>query len=284
MGWTGTFTDAPAAELITDELEYGGRHRVIKRSGRYYAVEDIATGEVFAVVGLSSRREGWVYTKLVDEGMGPNERACPKSILNLLTPTDSEYAKNWREECRQELARKARQPKLKAGDVVRLAEPVEFKDGRERDTFTFVKHFTFTDPYGGRVRLPKDWKRRYEWEKIEAPEVPKEERRLSFMPTRASAEFDAPLFKVSGRFGTISYWVVKRYADDDTAEHARWMVGADLGLTYGAREYGDEYVANVVTYAKTLDEVGGREPTEDERREYQLFRQRVMSNNEGSDA
>ena len=104
-----------------------------------------------------------------------------------------------------------------------------------------------------------------------------EARHLSFMPDRKSTELDAPHFKVSGQFGTISHWIIKRYADDDIKPYARWFVGADLGMTYGSREYGDTYVRDVVSYSPTLYEVGGREPTNDERREYQLFRERVMA-------
>jgi hypothetical protein len=39
--------------------------------------------------------------KGMDESMGPCYYDCPASILDLLTPTDSEYANNWREKCRK---------------------------------------------------------------------------------------------------------------------------------------------------------------------------------------
>lgn len=37
--------------------------------------------------------------KDMDETCGPMQCKCPKGILNLLTDTDSEYAKKWREQC-----------------------------------------------------------------------------------------------------------------------------------------------------------------------------------------
>ncbi len=167
-GWTGTHTDQPAHELVTEEIEWGNpqRHRVLKRSGRYYAVETIETGEVWGLVALTSRNEGMVYTKLVDESMGPNERSAPASILDLLSePAPNEWAEEWRKNCRDNLERRAAQPKLKTGDVVKFAKPIRFADGTDRDTFTFVKQFTFQSNWG-RVRLPKNWKQRYDWKVV----------------------------------------------------------------------------------------------------------------------
>ena len=37
----------------------------------------------------------------MEESMGPCYYDCPVSILNVLSPTDSEFANNWREACRQ---------------------------------------------------------------------------------------------------------------------------------------------------------------------------------------
>jgi hypothetical protein len=36
----------------------------------------------------------------MDEGMHPFNYNCPESILDMLTPTDSEWANKWRQECR----------------------------------------------------------------------------------------------------------------------------------------------------------------------------------------
>lgn len=45
---------------------------------------------------------GFCY-KDMDESMGPCEANCPAKILDLLTPTDSEYANEWRARCRSNL-------------------------------------------------------------------------------------------------------------------------------------------------------------------------------------
>lgn len=46
--------------------------------------------------------------KTITEDMGPCYYSCPRSVLDLLTPTTSEYAQTWREKCQANLAR----PKL----------------------------------------------------------------------------------------------------------------------------------------------------------------------------
>lgn len=50
--------------------------------------------------------------KDMDETCAPSEAACPASILDLLTPTDSKWANEWRAECRANAERKAFASKL----------------------------------------------------------------------------------------------------------------------------------------------------------------------------
>lgn len=55
-------------------------------------------------------------TKFLEETMGPMDIKCPEKILDLLTPTDNEYAQRWRENCRQYHAqRKLNKAKRKVG-------------------------------------------------------------------------------------------------------------------------------------------------------------------------
>lgn len=42
----------------------------------------------------------WFCYKEMSEDCGPYNYQCPVSILNLLTPTENEWACNWREKCR----------------------------------------------------------------------------------------------------------------------------------------------------------------------------------------
>lgn len=91
-------------------------YRVVKSSMKgstYYAAvaqtdKDNGEKSVFAVVILTkidSRDYFNLYYKVIIENYGPCECDCPKGILDLLTPTDSEYADKWREKCRRNLER-----------------------------------------------------------------------------------------------------------------------------------------------------------------------------------
>lgn len=91
------------------------RHRVLKSamvgSVYYAAVSSEREGQptkVWAAVFLTCGRTKWDGTiwgyKDLDETMGPCECKCPASILALLTPTDSQWANEWREKCRQNIA------------------------------------------------------------------------------------------------------------------------------------------------------------------------------------
>jgi hypothetical protein len=116
MGWT-FFDKAPRGGLrayITNELltweSPTTSYRVLKDamvgSVHYAAVEQIekATGarSVFAAVTLTQGESGY---KGMHENMGPCESACPASILRLLTPTESQWANEWRERCRDNARR-----------------------------------------------------------------------------------------------------------------------------------------------------------------------------------
>lgn len=57
---------------------------------------------VFAVVVLTHVDNNDYYNfsyKDIGETSGPSERKCPVSIIKLLSPTDSEWANNWRADC-----------------------------------------------------------------------------------------------------------------------------------------------------------------------------------------
>lgn len=64
---------------------------------------------VFAGICLTSVNNKDCYNfgyKDMDETVGPYESKCPKTILDLLTPTEYEYAKEWRARCYKEIERK----------------------------------------------------------------------------------------------------------------------------------------------------------------------------------
>ena len=127
MGWTyetfpprvpGSAGRRASLDAILTSDRYDSEHRRIfkdrvARSAMvgttYYAAIrrehfDGRPVQVWAAIALTAGRnprrpdEAWGY-KLMDETEGPCEDRCPLSILRLLTPTDYEWANDWRARC-----------------------------------------------------------------------------------------------------------------------------------------------------------------------------------------
>lgn len=189
MGWTGTMLDhnrrVTAEEAIEAELGRDILPRVIahaKKGGVVYAAVRDRTdpAQVWGLVLLvTTGKSHWgegreLTTKAMDETMGPGEDECPARILDLLTPTDSECANQWRERCRENLRKRAEARKnataVKAGTRIKLAQPLDFHNGHRGDTFEYVKGSTFRaiievdgEPYAmGLYNLPRWRERAYE--------------------------------------------------------------------------------------------------------------------------
>ena len=115
MGWL--FGWNTRKELV-DHLCEGNGVKTLKRcfkGNNMWAVQQTEDGLVFAVLylikGRSNTRYGWGY-KDMDETMHPYYYDFPVSWLDLLSPTDSENARKWREEVRKRAEKLAR---LKVG-------------------------------------------------------------------------------------------------------------------------------------------------------------------------
>ena len=95
---------------------------------------------VVAAVCLTSTNNKDYYNfayKGMDETCGPHKYDCPKGILDLLTPTESEYANEWRKACYENLAQKKNPNsfnKLPVGTVIKVVMPYDtkyFRTGQE---------------------------------------------------------------------------------------------------------------------------------------------------------
>ena len=131
----------------------------IGRTTFYAAVQDSETGTVCAFVALQQWSGGyWNFThKTMTEDAGPCEDECPARILDLLSELPECWerphqqwdccgtcaAREWRDRCRELASRKARAARVKAGQVIRFARPVEFQSGAKLDTFTFDQRDIF---------------------------------------------------------------------------------------------------------------------------------------------
>lgn len=107
----------------------------------YMAIEEYTNDEriVFGAVFLTSTNtrdyNNFAYNSM-SETVGPCERKCPESILKLLTPTDSERANEWRNDCWENIKKK----KAKRKDPNSLANlPV--------GSIIVMKHWKEDTPY-----------------------------------------------------------------------------------------------------------------------------------------
>ncbi len=165
MGWTGLRRPPGLSDREFFEQEFPTtltqNGRIVAcatvRSVFYAAVENNANAtympsKTWALVVLMQRNGGEFCYKEMSEDMGPCESCAPAKVLNALSPTDIEWANNWRERCRMALAK----PKIKSGDRVKFSAPIKFTSGDELSELTFVKCSTFKAD--GRLFRVSRWK------------------------------------------------------------------------------------------------------------------------------
>ena len=76
----------------------------------------------------TARKDRWSYGdrdenfcyKDMDESMGPYYTNCPERILKLLTPTEHEYALEWRRKCWAKIEAKKARPKIAPGTKLKF--------------------------------------------------------------------------------------------------------------------------------------------------------------------
>lgn len=137
MGWTsyhatfyknGEVDRKAECDAVMSGSNEHGTWEVLKSSMRgsvYYAavkrtMPDGST-HVFGCVCLTSvDNKDWYNFAYKDmsEDMGPGESKCPVSILDMLSPTDNEFALAWRQRCRENAKNKNELGKLPVGTVI----------------------------------------------------------------------------------------------------------------------------------------------------------------------
>lgn len=131
----------------------------------YQAVRNTKDGSVSAWVTLAGRRSNRdgtseVYIKALDETVGPVQSArVPHRLLAMLTPTDSQYANQWR--TRAAAWHDARRVgKNAVGCTVEFAEPFAYPGESTRTRWLVVSDRLFrTGDLGDarRFRAPREW-------------------------------------------------------------------------------------------------------------------------------
>ena len=164
-----TFDEAVRYDLTGTPTGNGTDYKVVAKSGRYYAVER-PNGEVAGVVAIGSIKNGRAWVKIVDESMGPFEDKAPASILDRLTPTDNDYANEWRAKCRANIAKKKAAPKINTGSVFTVETPVEFVNGVSVSRFRYEGGYRVEalpdKGYSFKARLPKTWRTDWKWKVV----------------------------------------------------------------------------------------------------------------------
>lgn len=100
------------------------RGRVLYQALEYKKDDDVY---VMANIVLFSITKGELSFKDMLESAGPNKSQANRTLLNLLTPTDSKYAIDWRKRCEDNLATKPR--KYEDGDIIEFAKDIYFNGG-----------------------------------------------------------------------------------------------------------------------------------------------------------
>lgn len=135
-------------EVLKSSMVGSTYYAAVKRT-RFATETEPEKSCVFAAVCLTSTNSKDYYNfayKDMDETCGPYNYDCPKGILDLLTPTDNEFAKNWREKCYENLKNKQDKnslSKLPIGSVIKYKR----HDGKEITLFKHEPAYQFKRPF-----------------------------------------------------------------------------------------------------------------------------------------
>lgn len=127
----------------------------------YAAVEYIKNGErqVYAMVCLTSVRERYLFAyKDMSEDMGPYKYDCPKSIIDLLTPTDNKYANEWRQKCLDK-KKEVKLAKLPLGTQIEITMPFDTSHYRNGEKVVLVKEKSYKQAHwlaNGYIRFTRN--------------------------------------------------------------------------------------------------------------------------------
>lgn len=176
MGWTGSqkFDNLSTKDWLVKEFtSESDTHKweftdvSMKGNTAYgiYKSQDKITGIILAecLVVLTRKEGDWIYYKEMGESVHPYYYDAPKKLLDKLDalfPPCNENAKVWREACRNRSVKN--RIKLKIGDVVKFAKPMQFGALFTEDTFTYESYLgkdSFRATNGTLCRITK-WKQR----------------------------------------------------------------------------------------------------------------------------
>lgn len=150
MGWDFHHEVAPynRREILKKELNTE-KYEVLKDalvgSVWYAAIRNKETGNVYAAVVLTKIHKNDYCNfgiKWMDDSVGPYYYDCPKNILDLLSPTDSEWANEWRKKCLENKAKKKEKDILKTSPIGTKFK-VELTNGDTREVIKMAPNRQF---------------------------------------------------------------------------------------------------------------------------------------------
>jgi hypothetical protein len=112
MGWdvTQVGSNITTRKFVEHEikLSYDGVYEAIKivegknqygQKAFYVALKKLEDGKVVGLVYLTRRKNGSIAIKVIGESSGPAQIEAPASFIGLLSPTQDEWASQWRADC-----------------------------------------------------------------------------------------------------------------------------------------------------------------------------------------
>lgn len=130
------YEDKNRVDRVMDFMKCGNAIYVaVERIFKKRMIKKVPIREVSAVI-IPFRIDGLeVMWRDVHESTFPQEAYCPARILNVLTPTQSEYSLEWRKACRMNHARAWRQQGIREGLIVVTDSPLPFSGSHEAQIF-----------------------------------------------------------------------------------------------------------------------------------------------------
>ena len=143
MGWMSyDIWSSPKVECdrILNQKTENYESKVLKsyiKGNVYYAAVSLKTPKeecVYAAVFLTNyspraTKEFNFAVKEMDETVGPHYYDFPEKYLKLLTPTNSKYALEWREEVKRVIEHKKKLSKIKIGEKIKFKATCDMASG-----------------------------------------------------------------------------------------------------------------------------------------------------------
>lgn len=143
--WNCSMVEGRGKYEVLKSRMVGATYYAAVKMTKYATETEPEKTQVIAAVVLTSTntKDHFNFSyKDMDETVGPYESNCPKSILDMLTPTDSEFANAWRQRCYENIKAKQNPDalhNLPLGTVIKATMPFDTRFYHKGDVVTLTK-------------------------------------------------------------------------------------------------------------------------------------------------